>query len=86
MMPHGSRHCVSGILLETVTGYALETQDGDVWRLDVDPRAVERQIGRRITAEGAVVGDGLLHVRWLQFDQDQLDLVRCIAAFLKSMK
>ncbi len=34
-MPNGSEHCLTGILLATTTGFALEIDGGGSWQLDV---------------------------------------------------
>jgi len=62
-MPRGTRHTLTGTLRWTRFGYALEMDDGGIWRLDVGwGWKARRNIGRRVTVEGVRSGFDLLDV------------------------
>jgi hypothetical protein len=85
-MPIGNWHSISGILRQTDAGYALETQDRQLWRLELGAQAAQHQLGRLVTVNGTLSPDDTLAVRWIRFDQDELDLVRTIAAGFRSLQ
>ena len=60
-MPRGARHVETGILRPGKWGYALETDGGGMWQLDVAGSA-RRYLGRRVTVEGTRSGFDLLDV------------------------
>ena len=62
-MPRGTRHTLTGTLRWTRLGYALEMDDGGVWRLDVGwGWKARRNLDRRVTVEGVRSGFDLLNV------------------------
>ena len=63
-MPIGSRHRVTGLLLEVRRGLVLELDDGGVYALDAEPAAREL-LGRRVTVEGVRSGFDRLDVTWI---------------------
>ncbi|MBB4639837.1 DUF5818 domain-containing protein [Rhizorhapis suberifaciens] len=65
-MPRGTRHTLTGTLRWTRLGYALEMDDGGMWRLDLGMIwRIRRHVDRRITVEGARSGFDLLDVHRL---------------------
>jgi len=60
-MPRGARHVETGILRPGKWGYALETDGGGMWQLDIAGSA-RRYLGRRVTVEGTRSGFDLLDV------------------------
>lgn len=60
----GSRHCVTGRLMQARRGLVLEIEDGGVYALDLD-RPVEDLLGQRVTVEGARSGFDRLGVEWI---------------------
>ena len=70
-MPRGIRHTLTGTLRYTRLGYALDMDDGGVWRLDVGwGWKARRNIDRRVTVEGLRSGFDLLDVHRLQVSGD----------------
>lgn len=54
-MPMGTRHVVTGRLLEDRGRLVLDVDDGGTWRLHARPDA-HRLVGRRVTIDGTRVG------------------------------
>lgn len=70
-MPRGTRHTLTGTLRWTRFGYALEMDDGGVWRLDVGwGWKAKRYINRRLFIEGVRSGFDLLDVHHLRLVGD----------------
>lgn len=70
-MPLGSKHRLTGILLATAAGYALDADGGGSWRLDVrNHRVAKGLIGLRVVVNGRRSGFGLLDVDLLKLLQD----------------
>lgn len=69
-MSTGSHHELSGVLLRPADGlYALETDGGGVWRLDIGLRwGAHRLVGRRVRVSGTRAGFDLLDVERLQLE------------------
>lgn len=66
-MPIGTRHTLTGTLRWTRLGYALEMEDGGVWRLDVGwGWRARRNVDQRVMVEGVRSGFDLLDVHRLQ--------------------
>lgn len=66
-MPRGTRHTLTGTLRWTRFGYALEMNDGGVWRLDVGwGWKVRRSLNLQVTVEGVRSGFDLLDVQSLK--------------------
>lgn len=66
-MPNGSEHCLTGILLATTTGFALEIDGGGSWQLDVrDDRAAQKLLAHRVVVNGRRGGFDLLDVDRLE--------------------
>ncbi|AMK26178.1 MULTISPECIES: DUF5818 domain-containing protein [Sphingobium] len=65
-MPRGSRHDLTGILLEAGLHPVLRVADGGEWRLDVTGR-YRHLLGRRVRVAGIRSGFDLLDV--LQIEQ-----------------
>lgn len=62
-MPRGTRHTLTGTLRWTRFGYALEMDDGGVWRLDIGwGWKARRNLNRRVMVEGARAGFDLIDV------------------------
>lgn len=67
-MPRGTHHTLTGTLRWTRLGYALEMDDGGIWRLDVGwGWKARRNINRRIVVEGSRSG-----FDWIDVDQLRL--------------
>jgi len=65
-MSRGSRDTLTGTLRRAGRGYALETEDGGIWRLDVAPEwNPKARVGCRVTVEGVRLGSDLLDVHRL---------------------
>lgn len=60
----GSRHRVTGILLDSARGLVLEVDGGGVWALDAHGSA-RKLLGRRVTVEGTRSGFDRLDVDWI---------------------
>lgn len=66
-MPRGTRHTLTGTLRWTRFGYALEMDDGGVWRLDVGwGWKARRSLNLQVTVEGVRSGFDLLDVQSLK--------------------
>ena len=80
-MPRGSRHTLTGTLRWRRHGYALEMDDGGVWRLDIGG-SVKRLIDRAVWIEGSRSGFDLLDVRriWAKDDRRPVSLSDRLAA------
>ena len=63
-MPMGTRHRVTGRLLEARRGLVLEMDDGGVYALDTELAAREL-LGRRVIVEGVRSGFDRLDVTWI---------------------
>lgn len=63
-MPMGSRHRVTGRLMQSRRGLVLEVEDGGVYALDIDRPAAEL-LGQRVTVEGTRNGFDRLDVEWI---------------------
>ncbi len=63
-MPMGSRHRVTGRLMQSRRGLVLEADDGGVYALDVD-RPATWLLGQRVTVEGTRSGFDRLDVEWI---------------------
>ena len=61
MMPRGTRHAITGILLDGRVFPILRVDGGGQWRLDL-PSKYRGLIGRRVTVEGTRSGFDLLDV------------------------
>ncbi|MBX9846767.1 MAG: hypothetical protein K2Z80_33650 [Xanthobacteraceae bacterium] len=61
-MPQGTRHVLTGLLLEHRGGLVLNVEDGGTWRLDVG-RSARRLLGERVRVEGMRDGFDLLAVK-----------------------
>ncbi|MEP2103758.1 MAG: DUF5818 domain-containing protein [Parasphingorhabdus sp.] len=60
-MPKGTIHRETGILRRMPMGYALETDGGGKWMLDIKGSA-RKLIGKRVTVEGKRMGFDLIYV------------------------
>ncbi len=60
----GSRHRLTGLLLESARGLILEVDDGGVYALDAD-RDARNLLGRRVIVEGVRSGFDRLDVDWI---------------------
>jgi Protein of unknown function (DUF5818) len=66
-MPRGTRHTLTGTLRWTRFGYALEMDDGGVWRLDVGwGWKARRSLNLQVTVEGVRSGFDSLDVQSLK--------------------
>lgn len=66
-MPRGTRHTLTGALRWTRFGYALEMDDGGVWRLDVGwGWKARRCLDRQVVIAGVRSGFDLLDVHRLE--------------------
>jgi hypothetical protein len=63
-MPRGTRHRVTGLLLNAARGLIVEVDGGGVWALDADSDA-RKLVGRRVTVEGIRSGFDRLDVEWI---------------------
>ena len=63
-MPIGTRHRVTGRLLEARRGLILEIESGGVYALGNDQGA-RRHLGTRVTVEGVRSGFERLDVDWI---------------------
>ena len=63
-MPMGTRHRVTGLLLEARRGLILELDGGGVYALDVGGGTRE-MLGKRVTVEGVRSGFDRLDVEWI---------------------
>ena len=81
-MPRGTRYALAGTLRWTRFGYALEMDDGGVWRLDVGS-GVKRLIDRAVRIEGIRSGFDLLDVQriWAEGDLRPASLRERLAAW-----
>lgn len=61
MMPRGSFHSETGLLLRQRGGLILQRDDGGRWRLSADADA-EQLLGQRVRVEGLRSGFDLLEV------------------------
>ena len=61
-MPLGTRHTLTGTLRWTRHGYALETEDGGVWRLEMSG-SVKPFVDRAVWIEGSRSGFDVLDVQ-----------------------
>lgn len=61
MMPRGTHHLLTGLLLEGTIEPVLRVDDGGEWRLDL-PGKYRHLIGRRVVVEGPRAGFDLLDV------------------------
>ena len=60
----GSRHRVTGRLMQSRRGLVLEVEDGGVYALDMDRPATEL-LGQWVTVEGTRSGFDRLDVEWI---------------------
>lgn len=60
----GSRHRVTGRLMQARRGLVLEVEDGGIYALDMD-RAAAELLGQRVTVEGTRSGFDRLDVEWI---------------------
>jgi hypothetical protein len=63
-MPMGTRHRLTGLLLESARGLILELDDGGVYALDTDHKA-RKLLGHRVIVEGVRSGFDRLDVEWI---------------------
>lgn len=54
-MPRGTRHVLTGVLIESRTGLILRVDGGGEWRLDAGHRA-RAHLGARVALQGVRVG------------------------------
>lgn len=67
-MPLGTRHRVTGLLLNSRRGFVLEVEGGGAYALDTDRRA-HNLVGQRVTVEGTRSGFDRLDVDWIGLAQ-----------------
>jgi len=60
-MPMGTRHQVTGVLLQSGHGLVIEVDGGGQWILDADHRA-PKLLGHRVIVEGVRSGFNMLDV------------------------
>jgi len=60
-MPRGTRHELTGLLLEQHAGLVLQVEGGGTWRLDAG-RHARRLLGERVRVKGIRDGFDLLSV------------------------
>lgn len=65
VVPRGSRHLETGILLEGPFGLILRRDDGGEWQLDA-PVHARRLLGQRVRLEGVRDGFDLLAVQTIE--------------------
>ena len=65
LMPRGSRHDETGLLLEDRGQLALKRDAGGTWRLDA-PHSAERLTGRRVRVVGTRAEFDLLDVATIE--------------------
>lgn len=63
-MPMGSKHVVTGRLMETGRGLILQVDGGGEYELDAG-RAARRLLGHRVTVHGTRSGFNRLDVEWI---------------------
>ena len=63
-MPMGTRHRVTGVLLEARRGLVLKMDGGGIYALDAEVSA-RALLGRCVTVEGVRSGFDRLDVRWI---------------------
>lgn len=63
-MPMGTRHRVTGRLMDSKRGLILEVDDGGVYALDAD-RGARKLLGHRVIVEGVRSGFDRLDVEWI---------------------
>ena len=63
-MPMGTRHRVTGLLLDSRRGLIIEVDGGGVYALDAD-RSARKYLGLRVTVEGVRSGFDRLDVDWI---------------------
>ena len=63
-MPMGTRHRVTGLLLNSKRGLVLEVDGGGAWALDGAGKA-HKLVGQRVTVEGTRSGFDRLDVDWI---------------------
>lgn len=63
-MPMGTRHRVTGLLLDSRRGLIIEVDGGGVYALDAY-RSARKFLGQRVTVEGVRSGFDLLDVEWI---------------------
>lgn len=63
-MPMGTRHRVTGLLLDSRRGLIIEVDGGGVYALDAD-RSAREYLGLRVTVEGVRSGFDRLDVDWI---------------------
>lgn len=60
-MPMGSRHCVTGMLMQSARGLVVEVDGGGTYALDA-PGSARKLLGQRVTVEGTRSGFDRLDV------------------------
>jgi len=66
-MRYGTEHTVTGTLRWTKLGYALETDGGGEWQLDIGWTCMPcAKVNRRVRVEGRRTGFNVLSVRKLR--------------------
>ena len=66
-MPRGTHHTLTGTLRWTRLGYALEMEDGGLWRLDVGwGWKARRHVNGHVEVEGMRSGFDLIDVQRLR--------------------
>jgi hypothetical protein len=63
-MPMGTRHRLSGLLLQSPRGLLLQVDDGGTYVLETSNSA-KSLLGHRVTVEGTRCGFDRLDVEWL---------------------
>lgn len=63
-MPMGTRHRLTGLLLQSPRGYLLRMDDGGTWALDLN-RSAKGMLGQRVTIEGVRSGFDRIDVDWI---------------------
>lgn len=73
------RRRVSGVLDHGVRGLNIQTEAGDLWVLDRDGIDADL-LGRRVTAEGTLIGFDRIQVDWIGAAQKALPSARRAAS------
>lgn len=63
-MPMGTRHRLTGLLMESARGPLLHMDDGGIYALDLD-RSAMALLGQRVTVEGVRSGFDRIDVEWI---------------------
>ena len=63
-MTIGSRHRLEGQLVKATRGLLVRVDDGGVWALDADSKAIAL-VGKRVKIEGTRSGFDRIDVEWI---------------------